>query len=78
MLSDEDKQDVISNKAKYSLEDIEAKLSVICYRKKINFNLAEETEKEESNVITYNLNETESSTVPAWIKAVRATKERNK
>lgn len=82
MLSDEDKQDVIDNKAIYSLEDIESKLSVICYRKKISFELPnEETTKEEANanpVVTYNLNETEASAIPAWIKAVQATRERNK
>ena len=36
MLSDEDKKDVIENKSKYSLDDIEAKLSVICVEKKVN------------------------------------------
>ena len=45
MLSDEDKKDVIENKSKYSLDDIEAKLSVICVRKKVNFNLEEESEE---------------------------------
>ena len=39
MLSDEDKKDVIENKSKYSLDEIEAKLSVICVRKKVNFDL---------------------------------------
>ena len=39
MLSDEDKAEVIENKAQYSLDDIEAKLSVICVRNKVNFNL---------------------------------------
>ena len=44
MLSDEDKKDVKENKTNYSLEDIEAKLSVICVRKKVNFDL-EDTSK---------------------------------
>lgn len=81
MLSDDDKQDVIENKSKYSLDDIEAKLSVICYRKKINFDLSNgetENNNEEVAPITYNLNETEANAIPAWIKAVQATKERNK
>ena len=82
MLSDEDKQDVIENKSKYSLDDIEAKLSVLCFRKKVNFDLSKEGTddkiKEETAPITYNLNETEASAIPAWIKAVQATKERNK
>jgi hypothetical protein len=81
MLSDEDKKDVIENKAKYSLDDIESKLSVICFRKNISFDLSNKEEVTENNinsVVTYNLNETEASAVPAWIKAVQATKERNK
>jgi len=38
MLSEEDKKDVIENKTKYSLEEIKAKLAVICFEKKVNFN----------------------------------------
>ena len=68
MLSDEDKKDVIDNIDKYYLEEIEAKLSVICVRNKVSFNL---DEKEEEEPITYNLNEVEEDTlVPAWVKAV--------
>ena len=37
MLSDEDKKDVIDNKANYSLDDIEAKLSVIAVRNNVVF-----------------------------------------
>ena len=78
MLSDEDKKDVIENKSKYSLEDIEAKLSVICVRKKVNFDLEDNNKKvEESAPITYNLNSVESDSLPAWLKAVEATKNRN-
>ena len=81
MLSDEDKKDVIENKSKYSLDDIESKLSVICVRKKVNFDLSNgetENNNEEVAPITYNLNETEANAIPAWIKAVQAIKERNK
>jgi hypothetical protein len=38
MLSEEDKKDVIENKVKYSLDEIKAKLAVICFEKKVNFN----------------------------------------
>ena len=78
MLSDEDKKDVIENKAKYSLDDIEAKLSVICVRKRVSFDLEEEKEaKEETPVTTFSFNEQDSS-APAWISAVRNTqKSRN-
>lgn len=76
MLSDEDKKDIIENKSKYTLDEIEAKLSVICVRKKVNFDLEEDTEEKEErkhNITTFNL-EDEDSSVPAWIKAVRANK----
>jgi len=39
MLSDEDKRDVIEHKEEYTLEEIESKLAVICFKKKVNFNL---------------------------------------
>ena len=78
MLSEEDKKEVIENKAKYSLDEIESKLSVICVRKKVNFDL-EDTSKndsivEETPVTTFNVNEAEGA-VPAWIKALRATRD---
>lgn len=83
MLTDEDKKDVIENKSNYSLDDIEAKLSVICVRKKVNFDLENssknedkvETEKDEEEVsVTYSLNDT-NSTVPAFIQALRNTRD---
>ena len=80
MLSDEDKKDVVENKAKYSLEEIESKLSVICFRKKVNFDLGETAENdnkaEAQNITTYSLND-DSSTTPAWIKRVKDTKASN-
>ena len=78
MLSDEDKKDVIENKAKYSLEEIESKLSVICYRKKVSFesNEVETKNNDTQDVTTYNLNTVEST--PAWVKALKNTqKSRN-
>ena len=78
MLSDEDKKDVVENKAKYSLEEIESKLSVICYRKKVNFesNEVETKNNDTQDVTTYNLNTVEST--PAWVKALKNTqKSRN-
>ena len=78
MLSDEDKKDVIDNKSKYSLDDIEAKLSVICVRKKVNFDLeSTETKVEDAAPTTFNLNAVEVDNLPAWLKAVEATKNRN-
>jgi hypothetical protein len=78
MLSDEDKKDVVENKEKYSLDDIEAKLSIICVKKKVNFDLEDtskndkEIEEENEAAVTYALEQQESS-VPAWISALRKT-----
>ena len=78
MLSDEDKKDVIENKANYTLDEIESKLAVICFKKKVNFNLEtseknEESVKEtDSSVVTFNIDTREDST-PDWVKAVEST-----
>ena len=83
MLTDEDKVDVIENKAKYSLDDIEAKLSVICVRKKVNFDLDEDDASKDrkndvdTNIMTYKLVDEESST-PAWISALKKTQNNRK
>lgn len=83
MLTDEDKADVIENKAKYSLDDIEAKLSVICVRKKVNFDLDEDDASKDrkndvdTNIMTYKL-ETEESSTPAWISALKKTQSNRK
>lgn len=83
MLTDEDKADVIKNKAKYSLDDIEAKLSVICVRKKVNFDLDEDDASKDrkndvdTNIMTYTL-ETEESSTPAWISALKKTQNNRK
>ena len=71
MLSDEDKKDVIDNIDTYSLDDIEAKLSIICVRNKVSFNLDEDVQ--EKGVTTFSLDVSEEDAVPAWIKAVQAT-----
>ena len=77
MLSDEDKKDVIDNKANYSLKEIKAELSMICVDKKVNFNLENAPSVEEAPVI-FNLNSHQADTLPAWLKAVEDTRNRNK
>ena len=74
MLSDELKADVIENIDTYSLDEIESKLSIICVRNKINFNL-DDDKNPGTDPMTYNLNGSsmEDDAVPAWIKAVMAT-----
>ena len=72
MLSDEDKADVISNKEKYTLDEIKAKLSVICFDKKINFTFEEDnTSNKEEDIMVYNLNDNENDSLPDWVKAVK-------
>lgn len=73
MLTDEDKADVITNKSNYSLDEIEAKLSVICVRKKVSFDLDDKEEENQENITTYTCEET--SSVPAWIRAVKNTRD---
>lgn len=70
MLDEEDKKDVIENKENYSLNDIKAKLSMICFDKKISF--SKEQEKEENTITTYTLEDTDKdSNLPDWVKAVK-------
>lgn len=77
MLSNEDKADVVTNIDKYTLDEIESKLSVICFRKKVNFVSTEKDKTEnivetpDEKLITYSLGGLTDST-PDWIKAVDA------
>ena len=71
MLSDEDKQDVIDNIDTYSLDEIEAKLSIICVRNKVSFNL--EDDDKNTDPTTYSLNGGgEGDYTPAWIKSLQS------
>lgn len=70
MLTDEDKADVVANIDTYSLDDIEAKLSVICVRNKVSFSL---NDHENENEMVFNLNSAvEEDSTPNWIKAVKS------
>ena len=80
MLSDEDKADVIANKRTYSLDQIEEKLAVICFRKKVNFDLETSSENENSQeaekvITTFNYNDV-NDTTSDWVKAVEETQRR--
>ena len=80
MLSEEDKAEVRANKANFSLEDIEAKLSVICVRKKVNFDLEESSKNEdntETPITTFNVGDGHDAT-PAWLRAVDAVAKNRK
>ena len=71
MLSDEDKAEVVANIDNYSLDDIEAKLSILCVRNKVSFNL-NDNKKQEQDPMVFNLNSELSDEVPAWVKALRS------
>ena len=71
MLSDEDKKDVVENIDKYSLEDIEAKLSILCVRNKVSFNL-DDDKNDGTNPTVFKLDEGMSDDAPAWVKALRS------
>ena len=68
MLSEDDKKDVLENIDNYSLDDIEARLSVICVRKKVSFSV-----EPEQNPVSYSFNtsgdSSDDESTPAWVKA---------
>ena len=69
MLSDEDKADVIANIDTYSLDDIEAKLSILCVRNKVSFNLDNSgNDPQVTTVLPHDVDDG----VPAWVKLVRS------
>ena len=76
MLSDEDKKDIIENKEKYTLDEIKAKLAVICFEKKVNFNseTSEKTDNQQNensdNLVTYTFDNADAN-LPDWVKAVK-------
>lgn len=79
MLSDNEKKDVIDNIDKYTVDEIEAKLSVICVRNKVNFNLDDDN-NDDKGPTTYNLNNLDDDNdagVPAWVKAALAVANKN-
>ena len=78
MLSDEDKQDVVDNISTYSLDEIEAKLSVICRRKKVSFALDNEI-KDNKAPTTYTLEDDvkDEDNKPSWLKAVDRNMKKN-
>lgn len=77
MLSDELKKDCVDNIDTYSYDDIEAKLSVICVRNKVSFDL----DKPETKEVVFNLESVDNEldvSVPAWVQRVQeVAKEKN-
>lgn len=78
MLSNDDKKDVIDNKSKYTLDEIKAKLAVICFEKKINFvhqDQKEDSKEEIKNdiITTFNVETQQNFEIPEWVQAVENT-----
>ena len=71
MLSDEDKSDVMTNIDTYSMDDLEAKLSILCVRNKVSFNL-DDDKNDGTNPTVFKLDEGMSDDAPAWVKALRS------
>lgn len=69
MLSDEDKQDVIANIDTYSLDDIEAKLSIICVRNRVNFSSEDNNDPKPATTFSLEGSAGEDASTPAWVKA---------
>jgi hypothetical protein len=77
MLSDDLKKDCVDNIDTYSYDEIEAKLSVICVRNKVSFDLDKPTETAPVvfNIDSINLHD---DSVPAWVARVQeVAKEKN-
>lgn len=76
MLSDEDKADVIAHKSEYSFDEIKARLAVIYVEKNVNFDMidGQEVETEVVPAMTFSLDEEASESVPAFLEALRQTK----
>ena len=75
MLSDDDKRDVLNNIDTYSLDDIEAKLSVICVRNKVSFGLDDNKLQGPMTVDVNTAGQFESNTAPAWFQRARAVEQ---
>ena len=76
MLSEAEKEDVQNNIDTYSLEEIEAKLAIICVHNKLD--LSEKTEENEQPNTAFSLESLEDSedvNTPGWVSALRKIKE---
>lgn len=80
MLSEEDKKDVQDNIDTYSLDEIEAKLSIICVHNKVN--LSDGNKEEKKADTSFSLLDTsaqeQEEVVPAWVSALREGKNNDK
>jgi hypothetical protein len=78
MLSDEQKKDCVDNIDTYSYDEIEAKLSVICVRNKVSFDLDKPEENKETTFNLDNVDTNVDNTLPAWVQRVQEVAKENK
>lgn len=74
MLSEEDKKDVTEHIDTYSLDDIEAKLSIICVRNKVSFNMDDTNKTNDVPSGLFSLEDAakaQNADEPAWLSLVR-------
>jgi hypothetical protein len=80
MLSDSDKQDVQDNIDQYSLDEIEAKLSIICVHNKLD--LSGKADDENNPDTTFSLedvdDDSEDTNIPALVSALRKNRKSDK
>ena len=69
MLSDEDKKDVLENINTYTLDDIEAKLSVLCVHKKASFDDNFSIDGPTTFSLNNNNGGLDNGNAPAWVQA---------
>jgi len=74
MLSEEDKKDVVENIDSYSLDEIEAKLSIIFARSQVKNDVSHEDKNDNisEDALVFSL---ESDNTPEWIKAIKENRE---
>ena len=68
MLDAESKKEVVENIDTYSLDEIEAKLCVACFRNGVSF--VDEKKDETEEPTTYNVNNNYGNATPDWVEAV--------
>lgn len=74
MLSEEEKKDIQDNIDKYSVEEIESKLSVICVHNKLDLSDKKGEEKETETTFSLSGEQEEDFNAPAWLNLLRKTK----
>ena len=74
MLSEEDKKDVVENIDSYSLDEIEAKLSIIFARNQVKNDVSHKDKNDNisKDALVFSL---ESDNTPEWIKAIKENRE---